>query len=163
MAQDAYELQVLLELRERARDEAQDEVAVQVAALTQCEKAVRAVEQKLRDAITKREQLRKDYDQRATQGDMLARQLYNVTNYLRGLREDEALIGEEIEQARKHVVTQQQCVTDARQSLMKAATELEAVLSHHTKWRDEQRVLAERKESSAMDDIATRLWRENQS
>ncbi len=161
--QNDYELKVLLELRERARDEAQDEVAVQVATLEQRKKEVRQAELALREAVQKREQLTRDYDERAASGGALAGQLYNVTNYLRGLRADEVELAQKIEEAKKRVVTQQQCVDDARNTLVKAATELEAVLSHHQQWSDEQRILNERKQSSQMDDIAARLWRENQS
>lgn len=163
MSGESYELQVLLELREQARDEAQDLVAARVAALAQAKLEVKALEQKLRDAVQNRLSLREKYTREAATSGGLAGGLYQVSNYLRSLEEDERHVEREIEASKKNVISAQQSVEDARKQLVEAATELEAVLSHHTQWAAEQRVLADRKHSAAMDDIAARIWRENQS
>ena len=163
MAQEAYELQVLMDLREQARDEAQDLVAARVAELHQAQLVVKALEQKLRDAIQNRLSLREKYSREAATSGGLAGGLYQVSNYLRALEEDERQIEREIEGSKKNVISAQRSVDDARKQLVEAATELEAVISHHQQWAAEQRVLADRKQSAAMDDIAARIWRENQS
>ena len=159
---EQYELQVLLELREQARDDAQDEVARQVSELEARKRLVREKQQELSDAIAKRERLRREYDERAAASDdLVGGHLYNVTNYLRGLRQDEVGLEEAIVLAEREVVTQQEQVERARQALIEAATELEAVLSHYEAWSQEQRLLSDRKQSAAMDDIAARIWSKN--
>ncbi len=163
MSSQGYELQVLLELREGSKKEAEDDLARCVAGLSAAKQEVVALQSKLAQAKDKRRMLREKYDAEAAQPGALVGSMYQAQNYLRGLKADEALIEDEIRKAQENVVSAQQLVTRARKTLIEAATELEAVLAHQKQWKEEQDTLKKRKQSAAMDDIAARIWREKQS
>ena len=156
-----YELDVLLSLREKAKDEAEDNVAAQIAQGHALERArVQAVEA-LEQAVEARKAACQRFDRKvAAQGTNMAA-MRQFDDYLRGLKAHEVQLGAAIEQARLAVVEQQQIIDAAQATLIESVRELKAVESHHEAWLKEQRTIAQRKQSHAMDDIAARLWREN--
>lgn len=156
----AYELQVLLELREQARESAEDALAEQNALLNERQQDVTRARQAHRAAVQRKASEVAAFDERVATGAASMGELRMFEGYKRGLAADieEALAG--VERARQAVRAQEKEVARAQQHLGEAVRELEAVQQHHDAWAQEQRVLEQRKQEAAMDEIAARLWRE---
>jgi len=157
---DTYQLGVLLELRERAQSDAEEELARAQQELTRRRKA--AVDARAaRDAAAQRVlDERRAMDERIACGDAGVTELAMFDGYMRGLREDVADAELRIEDAEAHALEQVDVVSRAQAALADAVRELEAVRQHEKNWKAEREVVARRRESSAMDDVAARIWRE---
>lgn len=162
MADNQYDLQVLLELRERAAAQAEEALAAQMAALEARRKDVAAA----KAAVVAAEQRRLDevraFDtRRMAQGvEIAAWRAFD--DYVRGLVAHEAELADAVRAAEQAVIKQQGVVKKANEALIAATQELEAVEQHKDQWRAEQRREQERKDEDAMDDVAVRLWRSQQ-
>jgi flagellar export protein FliJ len=159
MADADYELQVLLELRERAREQAEEAYAAQLSALEARRRAVAEAKQAVVVAQGKRlEEVRAFDAKRHAQGvEIAAWRAFD--DYVRGLVAHEAELAGAVRAAEQAVIAQQAVVKRANEALLAATQELEAVEQHKEQWRAERRVEQARKDDDAMDDVAVRLWR----
>lgn len=162
MANEQYELQVLLELREGARKAAEEALAAEMAALEQRRRAASAAREALAQAERGRAAQVEAFDaRRMAQGVEIA--VWRAfDDYVRGLKAREAELAEGIRAADRAVAAQQAQVKRANEALLAATQEVEAVEQHKAQWQAEQRLEQARKEDDAMDDVAVRLWRSQQ-
>ena len=160
---DDYDLEVLLELREQKKEGAEQEYADAVAELGRRKEYLARQREALREMVAQRERERERFARRRDAGEATSGELVQFRGYIRGLKQDEAEMEAEIERAEEAVETQQERVGQAREGLSEAIRELEAVEQHREEWEAEQQRVTKRRESSAMDDVAARIWRENNS
>ncbi len=161
MSDNEYELKVLLELRERARDEAQDAYTEQLQVQHTREREAQDARQRLREFHEDAARQRASFDEKVRGGEVGIAQLAMFEDYQRGQRAHAAELEAAIKRADAAVAAQRQQVERAQQALTDADTQLEAVLSHQAAWQRERDHERQRKEEAAMDDVAARLWKEN--
>lgn len=161
MVGDAYELETLLELRERARDDAQEHLSVAVSELSTRERRVGALREELRRAKMTRAQRCKEFDEDMVRGGFVVGQVAFFSDYVERLKEEEREITEKIELARRAVIEQAAVIQQAKQHLTEAVKQLEAVESHKRSWEEEQARLKQRAHAVEMDEVAARIWRKS--
>ncbi|MFP4598345.1 MAG: hypothetical protein ACOC9W_01060 [Persicimonas sp.] len=157
---DNYDLQVLLELREREQEEAEDEYAQELAELKRREDFVAKKRADLEAAVARRREACARHDQRVSSGEATLAQMNTFETYVSGLRSDELGIEESIERAQRAVEQQKEAIARAKAELIEATRELEAVVKHKDNWQEEQAAVQQRRQSAAMDEVAARRWME---
>lgn len=160
MAQE-YELDVLLSLRHKAKDEAEDNVAAQIAHGHALQRAHQQAIATLDQARAARKAACARFDAKVAAQGINMGAMSQFDDYVKGLKAHEGDLDEAIVEAAQAVEAQQQVIDEAHATLIESVRELKAVESHHEAWLHEQRTIAQRKQGHAMDDIAARLWREN--
>lgn len=163
MAQEDYELEVLLELRAQAKEQAEHEHMEQTQELMRRQQAAAAARQTLTEAEQKRAQACADFDLKLAQSGLDIGRIQAFDDYVRGLKQHEGTLAEKIIQADRAVDAQRAAIRRAHEALVQAIKDLEAVETHHAQWQQEQDLITQRKQSDAMDEIASRLWREQNS
>lgn len=163
MSDDEYDLEVLLELREDEKEEAQQAYADEMQELERRKDYVESLRGEREALRAERREWREEFDRRRSEEGLGPEEAQQYENYLRGLKSDESDLDEEIERARRAVEEQRRRVEEAREALNEAIKQLEAVERHREDWEEEQERLQRRKEAERMDDIAARIWREEQS
>ncbi len=153
---EAYRLAALLKLRERAREEAEHELAKAQTEQTKAEQHVDATkrfEEVCRNKVIEaRDQLYQGED--LTIGKIQAREQF--LQRLVAEHEDALAAVEEAENVLSHAREQ---VRRANAALVKTKQEEEALLKHREKWEKEQKIVQRRREEEEADDIAQTLWR----
>lgn len=153
---EAYRLETLLKLRTRAREAAEQELAVKRQAETKAKKQLEIAEQ-----------LKTDHEDRLRRG---REELYDGAQVTIGLlqQRDAVLQAREIEleslvrkveDAAKGLKSAQAASAKALAELTKARQEEEALLKHKETWEREQKVIRDRREEDAADDVAQTTWR----
>lgn len=164
MADDEeYDLQVLLELREREKDQAEQEYAEELQELERREDYLETKRQELQEAVEKRERECEKFDRRKVNGDVRPNEYRQFEKYVEGMRLDEQQIEEAIVRAEEAVEEQQEYVDEARERMAEATKQLKAVERHKEDWEEEQEMKAKREQSAQMDQVASRIWREQNS
>lgn len=159
MAQEEYDLDVLLSLREQDKSQAEDALACALAELTRCEQAVAQAQQNLQDAITQRRAACAAFDDRMAKQGGAIMAMRQFDDYVRDLKRQEADLQLAIDEAVQAHAAQKQDAFQKQATLADTIRELKAVEQHHQQWLQEQDRQTQRKQSLAMDDIAARLWR----
>lgn len=162
MAQDVYELEVLLKLRERARDQAQEDAASALTEQARCQAHVLECEAARERALAQRKRESEAFDNQCASGQVGIAQMQQFGDYLRALTQKERALAQDIERAEHEVELAREEVARAQAALTQAAKQLKAVQSHREGWQQEQDQLARRRQDAAMDEIASRRWREQQ-
>jgi flagellar export protein FliJ len=160
---DDYDLEVLLELREQKKEGAEQAYADAVAELGRRKEYLARRREALREAVARREAEEDAFAERRDAGEATSGELVRFRGFIRGLKEDETELEAEIARAEEAVDDQRARVEQLRDELSEAIRELEAVEQHRAEWEAEQEQVAKRRESSRMDDVAARIWRENNS
>ena len=160
MGQGDYELEVLLELREQARDEAREQLAAEVGELERLRQRAQALADELEAAEAERERQCARFDRKCAAGEVGVAQLQTFDDYVRGLRQSERELARRVTDAREDARAQQLAVEAARAELSRTVRELKAVEAHREDWEQQRQQRARRKQDAAMDEVAARLWRE---
>ena len=159
---DEYDLQALLDLRQNERDQAEQRYADEIRELDRRKSYLANKRDELQTAVEERKSERRKLDRRRNAGDASIAELEQFRAYLRGMKEDEARIRTEIDRAKEAVDDQRARVEVAREKLGEATRELKAVERHRDDWEVERQVAEKREEAARMDDIAARIWRDDQ-
>lgn len=155
----AYPLVVVLELRERERDAAQDALAARLAELSQAEVVLagRQREAEVADRLVERAIAALDLP--AVEGQPLdVREMTRRRDEAAWLRGQAKLAHEAVDRARQGLVAADQNVQQARGELIERARELSAIETHRANWVEELRVENERREEGALQEIALSKW-----
>lgn len=157
---DDYDLKVLLELREREQEEAEEEYARQIQELERQKEYLAQRRADLEEAIERRKAVCAQHDERVEASGATLAQMNVFESYLSGLRQDEIQLRDSIDRAERAVSQQGEQVGEAKQDLIEATRELEAVEKHRENWQEERATEEQRRESAAMDEVAARRWME---
>lgn len=153
-----YRLQVLLELRERKKDDAERALGAAIAARQVELDKQRAMEAELARLAAKREQKKRDYAEKAMRGVMSARDVVGANVFLEHLEEQERAQKNAVEAQRAVVAQRAREVETARQELVVATQELEALEKHKEKLADGWKKQQAAKEEQAMDELAQQIF-----
>lgn len=153
-----YRLQVLLELRERARVEAEQSFSDAVQALEK-EKAER---KRLEDELTRRRAERKQkvmaHLQQVMDTGGGVNGLAQMNRYEERLKDEEARLAQGLERQKEAVEVAGRLVEQRRQEMWEAARELKAIETHQETWRKQLRAERQAKEELEQEEIGNALF-----
>lgn len=154
-----YPLQVVLELRERERDEAQEQLAARIAAIAAATALVETRQAEAAAAAAKVETALSAIDQPPADGSPLdVREMNRRRDEVVWLRGQAQQALQRVAAAEAALAAAHRAVDDARAYLVEKAQALAAIETHHEKWVAEARLEAERKEESLMQEVALSAW-----
>ena len=155
-----YDLDVLLELREKEKGEAEERYARAMRRVEECEEEVRRNQQVLNDLVAKRREECRRFDARVCEETPQIVEIRNFDHYVQGLLDREREAKQEVDAARKALRRAKKQVEQANQEMLEAVRQLKAVEKHYEKWQREQAIEQKRRRAAKMDDVAARIWRE---
>jgi flagellar export protein FliJ len=153
---DKYNLQRLLEMRERVRDDS-------ALYLGECRRLLNLAEVELNNRIQAVEVCRKS--QQAAQKTMIEKsasgiksaELVRFRQHLADLREEEEKLLTAVELQKEAVTRAEKTVDNALDKLHEDAKEVKVIEKHRENWRNENKINAERREQKSNDEIGTIL------
>lgn len=148
-----YRLQTLLDMRERAKQNAELHLAERLKALKEATDEQARLEKTLADMIADRERRKREYAEKTLRGEMDARGATQAETYLKLLREKEDRQRQAVDAHKQVVAQREQEVVDARKALAAATQELKAMEKHKERWADEVRRAQEAREEETLDEI----------
>ena len=160
MAKEEYPLQALRELRERAKDDAMEALAGAIAEEEAAKQRVTDAVRELAEARELRARKAREFDADVAAGRAGIAQMRTFDHYRLRLLDEEAAMGARIEELRAAAREAGEVSAARRAELEDAATQLEAVVKHRGGWDAERAMIRQRKDEAAMDEVATRIWRE---
>lgn len=159
---EEYDLEALLELREKERREAEKCYARAIKRVDTCRETVRRRRQAVQTLIEKRKRESQSFDARmATQPPTIA-EIRNFDHYLEGLADRQEEARQKVDEARRQLREAKQRAERANEKMLEAARQLEAVERHYEDWKQTRQRDKKRKAASEMDDVAARIWRQHQ-
>jgi flagellar export protein FliJ len=156
--QPDYRLQALLEIRERAKEEAEHQLGEALAAHKAELDKQQQMEQELERMVARREQRKREYAEKQMRGEMSAQDVIGANTYIERLREQEEAQKQAIEGQKAIVAEKQQQVDLARQNLVKATQDLKALEKHKEKFIEDWKKEMQGKEEEAMDELAQQIF-----
>ncbi len=153
---EKYRLQRLLEIRERAREQA----AIQVA---ECRRQLKLTEIELENRKQAVESCRKAQSEMQIQmiekskGGIKSAEIARFRQHLTDLREVETNLIAAVEEQKKTVGRAEQAVEKALNFLSEASKEAKVIDKHRENWQVEKRIEAERREQKSNDEIGAIL------
>ncbi len=157
-----YRLQTLVEIRERAKDAAEQYMAQCLQALKVEQERQQEMEDELERMIAKRKERIREYAEKAMRGEMSAQSAITSNVYIERLKEQEENQQEAIEGQKAVVAEKQEELNEARQQVVKATQDLKALEKHKEKWQEEVKKEIQAKEEEDMDEIAQMIYLRNQ-
>ena len=158
-----YDLDVLLQLRNKERDQAEERYAEAMTVHQKLGKKVQQLEQRHRQLIQKRQRECREFDEKLTDGPAKLGRVQEFDRYVMGLRDREEAAWHEVDKVRKKRRRARRKMEQAHDALLDAVRQLKAVEKHHDKWKKERNIEKKRRQAAKMDDVAARMWRENRS
>ena len=155
---ETYRLTVLLELREKKKEEAERYLGECLQALKKEADRLAEMEAELKRMITKREGKQREYSEKVMRGEMSAQEAISANKYVERMKEQEDLKKEEIQGQKKVVAQREQDVEGARADLIKANQDLKALEKHREKWQAQVRKEAATKEEEMLEEIAQTIF-----
>ncbi len=156
--QPDYRLQVLLEMRERAKEEAERVLGDAMAALKTEQDRQKEMEAELERMVARREQRKRDYAEKAMRGEMSAQEVVSANTYIDRLKEQEEAQENAIEGQKAVVAQKQEDVEAARVELTRATQELKALEKHKEKFIEGWKKEMQAKEEETMDELAQQMF-----
>lgn len=145
-----YRLQTLLEIRERAEEEAKQAFAVAMKALQKEKDALSALEQDLERRKAARKQKVQEFLAEVMKNGADAHGMSRMNKFEDRLKDEEKQVGLEIERQKDSVKRAEKLVDVRRAEMAEAAKEKKAIEKHKENWRTQVR-----KERDAREDLAT--------
>ena len=153
---EAYRLAALLKLRERAREEAEYELA---KAQTQQTKAEQHLEATKRFEEMCRDKVNEARDQLYQGEDLTIGKIQGREQFLKRLVAEHEDSRSAVEEAQDALSRAKEEVRSANAALVKTKQDEEALIKHREKWEKEQKIVQRRREEDEADDIAQTMWR----
>lgn len=156
MKMKKYRLQTVLEIRNRAKDEAARMVALRLQQLEQAEIELNRRQKNLQACFEKQNQANSLMAQELNKG-LPAHSILNHRNYLDDLRKLESELKAEIEKQLQVVANAEKELETARGKLVESARQLKAIEIHKTNWQTSEQSEKNRREQKLSDEIGAIL------
>lgn len=160
---DDYDLEVLLELRQRERDEAEQRYVEAMEDHRRLGRRIQELEHRRREMVSKRERERRSFEQKMADGGGKLAEIQSFDRYVAGLRDEEQKLVDKLEGLRRQHRRAREAMEQAHDEMVDAVRDLEAVNEHYESWRRQKETDERRRREAKMDDVAARMWRDNQS
>ena len=154
----AYRLQALLEIRQRTKEQKEQELGQCLQRLEAEKDRLAEMKQKLEEMVQDREQRTKEYANKQMRGEMSAQAMLGAQSYLERLKESEALQQELIRDQELVVGQRQDEVQAAREMLLEATQDLKTLEKHKEKWEEKNRKERQAKEEQEQDQVAQTVF-----
>lgn len=149
-----YRLQVLQDLREKAKEEA-ERVHAEKMRLAAEEKAKHdGMKQTMRDMIAAREARRVEYAERIRSGELNITQITGNDRHIEKMKQEENAYQVEISRQGERVIEADAVADEALQDVIKATQDYKALEKHKEKWAKGVKREMDIKEEGAVEDIA---------
>jgi flagellar biosynthesis chaperone FliJ len=153
-----YRLQVLLEMRERAKEEAENAFSDAVKALEKEKAELKRLEDELARRKAERKQKVKEYlDQVMAKGAGI-NGLTMMNRYEERLKDEEAQVALEIERQKEAIKVAERLVEQRRREMAEAAKELKAIEKHKETFQKQVRAERQAREELNQEEIGNTLF-----
>lgn len=153
----AYRLQTLLEIRERAKEQAEQAFAQAMQALVQEREKQQEMEADLERRKAERKEKVMAYLQEVMKKGVGAGGLNMMNRFEERLKDEEAQLALEIEQQKEAVKAAEQVVEQRRFDMTEAAKELMAIEKHKDGWKAQVKKEREAREDLAQEEVGNAL------
>lgn len=150
----AYRLQVLFEMREKAKVEAEELYAEKKKLVVVEQKKLDDMKQTLKDMIQKRADRKADYAERTRRGEYTVNQIQANDRHIDKMKQQEAAYQVEIDRQQERVVEAERVAEEAMALVVKATQDFKALEKHKEKWAKQVKRELMMKEEDAVEDIA---------
>ena len=161
MAKPTYRLQTLLQMRERAEEEAKNIFAQAMAALRAEEDLLKELEEELERMIEDRKRRRQEYADKLASGEMKISDQSSTYRFIERMKELEQDQQGRIDAQRETVREAEKVLKRAQDALVQASQELKALEKHKEKWAEEVKRERQLKEENMMDEIGQTIFQQN--
>jgi len=153
-----YRLQVLLEMRERAKEEAENAFSDAVKALEKEKAELKRLEEDLASRKAERKQKVKEYlDQVMAKGAGI-KGLTMMNRYEERLKDEEAQVALEIERQKEAIKVAERLVEQRRREMAEAAKDLKAIEKHKETFQKQIRAERQAREELNQEEIGNTLF-----
>ena len=152
-----YRLQTLLEIRERAKEAAEQAFAQAMQALAEERQKLRDLEEDLERRKAERKQKVMAYLQEVMSRGVGAGGLSMMNRFEERLKDEEAQVALEIERQKEAVRAAEKRVEDRRFDMAEAAKELKAIEKHKESWQKQVRAERMQREELNQEEIGNAL------
>ena len=149
-----YRLEVLLQMKERAKRTSEMALARAIRALEEEKEKLKKLEEKKKEIRMKREKARTEMRQKVAGGQSRIKETQFHLNYMTKLEDDEKTVDREIEEQKEEVTTAQDKLKRARRDYVDAATELNTMKKHKELWSKKERQALSALENKQMNELA---------
>jgi flagellar export protein FliJ len=156
-----YRLQTLLEMRERAEEEAKNVFAKAMAQLHEEQRIQKEMEDELQRMIEDRKRRRQEYADKLASGEMKITDQASAYRFIDRMKEMEQEQQGRIDGQRENVREAEKLVKRAQDALIVATQELKALQKHKEKWADEVKREMALKEEDMLDEIGQTIFSQN--
>lgn len=150
----AYRLQVLFEMREKAKVEAEELYAEKKKLVVVEQKKLDDMKQTLKDMIQKRADRKAEYAERTRRGEYTVNQIQANDRHIDKMKQQEAAYQVEIDRQQERVVEAERVAEEAMALVVKATQDFKALEKHKEKWAKQVKRELMMKEEDAVEDIA---------
>lgn len=152
--QPDYRLQVLFNIREKEKEQAEEVYAEKKRAVVEQEQIRDEMKQKLRDMIAMREEKKREYAEKMRSGELKITQIQANDRHIERLKHQEQAFQVDISRQEEKVQEAQAIADEAMQEMLKATQEFKALEKHKEKWVKQVKREQALKEEVALEDIA---------
>lgn len=157
MPKNKYKLQPVLDVRERAKQEAAQGVATRRAQLAEAESELLRREQAVMDCQTRQATAQSEMLREIESGTE-ARQVVTHRTHLTDLRESEQELKNHVEQQKVVVTRAESNLETALAALIESSRELQVIEKHREGWSEQTRRVEQRREQKVSDEIGSIIY-----
>ncbi len=150
----AYRLQVLFELREKAKLEAEEVYAEKKKLVIVEQLKLDEMKQTLKDMVQRRQDRKADYSERTRGGEYTIAQIQGNDRHIEKMKQQEAAYQVEIDRQQERLVEAERVVEEAMALVVKATQDFKALEKHKEKWQKQVKRELMLKEEETVDEIA---------
>ncbi len=155
-----YRLQVLLDMRKRAEEEAKENFARAMQALREQERILAEMETELERMIEDRKRRRKEYADKLASGEMKITDQSAANRFIERMKEKEQEQRGRIDGQRENVREAEKQLKRMQDALVKATQDLKALEKHKENWQTEVKKERQAKEEDMLDEIAQTIFQQ---
>lgn len=149
-----YRMQVLFEIREKAKEAAEEHYAEKKKAVAREQKKLDDMKQQLRDMAAFRENKKAEYAMKMRAGELTIQQIQANDRHIDKLKQEEQAFLVEIQRQAERVNEAQKEADEAMEAMLKATQDFKALEKHKEKWLKQVKRELMLKEEDAAEDIA---------
>lgn len=155
-----YRLQTLLEIRERAEEEAKQVFAEAMSQLHAEQQTLQEMKDELERMVEDRKRRREEYANKLASGEMKVTDQSAAYRFIDRLKEKEVEQKGRIDGQRENVREAEKQVKRAQDALITATQDLKALQKHKEKWAEQVKKERAMKEADMLDEIAQTIYQQ---
>jgi hypothetical protein len=150
----AYRLQVLFEMREKAKIEAEEVYAEKKKLVIIEQKKLEEMREHLKGLVQKRQDKKAEYAERTRRGEYTIAQIQGNDRHIEKMKQQEAAYQVEIDRQQERLQEAERVAAEAMELVVKATQDYKALEKHKEKWAKAVKREAMLKEEDQVEDIA---------